>query len=410
MVPESSAVQVSGTQLQAVLDSALDSIICMDRNGRVQEFNAAAEKTFGFKREEVLGRELATIIIPPELREPHRRGLATYLSTGEARVLGKRIEVPAVRADGSLLLVELTITVVQSAEGPFFTAYLRDITGQRQTERRRSAQYAIASLLAAADNLGEIAERVLASIASTGEWNIASLWLRDDVQQVLRCSTTWTDRTRSYSRFEEASRALTFPVGRGLPGRVCAMGEALWVRDILHEPNFQRAREASLDELRGAFAFPLVAGGRVLGVIEMFSSAALEPDDDLLPLSGALGSYIGQFIERQRTRIELERQKAAAEAANAAKDRFLAALSHELRTPLTPVLLWIDALTVDGALPPEMKPDLQMVRRNIALEARLIDDLLDLTRIGHGKLRMQKSMHDLHDLLRHAIDIVRPTT
>jgi signal transduction histidine kinase len=104
---------------------------------------------------------------------------------------------------------------------------------------------------------------------------------------------------------------------------------------------------------------------------------------------------------------ELERAKESAEAANAAKDRFLATLSHELRTPLNPVLLWADDVLSHGNLPPDLAEGLRMVCRNVELEARLIDDLLDLTRIARGKLQLQLHETDVHDLLQHAIEIVR---
>jgi signal transduction histidine kinase len=127
----------------------------------------------------------------------------------------------------------------------------------------------------------------------------------------------------------------------------------------------------------------------------------------LLSLVEALGSQIGLFVHRREIEAELKRQKEAAESANAAKDRFLATLSHELRTPLTPILIWAGGMVNDPSLPPEIDEGLQMVCRNVELEARLIDDLLDLTRITRGKLNLHLRKSDAHDLLGHAMDIVR---
>jgi PAS domain S-box-containing protein len=95
--------------------------------------------------------------------------------------------------------------------------------------------------------------------------------------------------------------------------------------------------------------------------------------------------------------------RAAAEAANAAKDRFLATLSHELRTPLTPVLAVLSGLEASHRCPPDLYRELEMVRRNVELEARLIDDLLDLTRISRGKLELRRQDVDLRRILEHAI-------
>jgi len=110
------------------LDSALDCIVTMDASGRVQEFNPASERVFGFARSEAVGKELAELIVPPRLRERHRRGLARYLETGEGPLIGKLIEIEALRRDGSEILVTLAISATKVNGSPIFTAYLRDIT------------------------------------------------------------------------------------------------------------------------------------------------------------------------------------------------------------------------------------------------------------------------------------------
>src|SRR5256886_2083835 len=118
----------------AMLDSALDCIVTIDHEGKVVEWNPAAEKTFGYHRAEVIGKELAALVIPPALRERHRQGLARYLSTGQSSILGKRIEMAALRADGTELPVELSITQVPTEGLPLFTGFIRDITERRQAE------------------------------------------------------------------------------------------------------------------------------------------------------------------------------------------------------------------------------------------------------------------------------------
>jgi PAS domain S-box-containing protein len=118
----------------AILQSALDCIITIDHQGRIVEFNPAAEKTFGHAREEVLGEDLAQLIIPPASRERHTRGLAHYLASGEGPILNRRMEMMALRSDGTEFLVELAITPISVGGLPFFTAYLREITILKATE------------------------------------------------------------------------------------------------------------------------------------------------------------------------------------------------------------------------------------------------------------------------------------
>jgi PAS domain S-box-containing protein len=127
----------------AIVDSALDCVVTIDHEGCITEFNPAAEHTFGYPREEVLGKHLPDVIIPPSLREKHQQGFARYLATGEAQVLGKRIEMTAVRADGSEFPVELAVTRIPLEGPPSFTGHLRDITERKRAEQelRRSQAF-----------------------------------------------------------------------------------------------------------------------------------------------------------------------------------------------------------------------------------------------------------------------------
>ena len=116
---------------EALFSTALDAIIIIDSDSRIIEFNAAAEQTFGHRRSDVLGKDMADIIVPPALREAHHGGMATYLKTGQNAVLGRRIEVPALHKSGKELLVELAVSAVELEDGTYFAAYLRDITADR---------------------------------------------------------------------------------------------------------------------------------------------------------------------------------------------------------------------------------------------------------------------------------------
>ena len=119
----------------AILNSAIDGVITIDHEGKVIEFNPAAEKTFGRARAEVLGREIDELIIPTHLRERHRQGLARCLATGEGPILDKRIEMPALRADGSFFPIELAISRI-AGKTPAFAAYIRDLTDRKFAEER----------------------------------------------------------------------------------------------------------------------------------------------------------------------------------------------------------------------------------------------------------------------------------
>ncbi len=115
----------------AIIASALDCVIAIDEAGLVLEFNPAAEQTFGRRRADVLGQPIGALIVPPGLRLRHAEGFARYLAGGDARVIGRRIEIEALRADGGIFPVELTITEVRLSDRRLFTAHLRDLTAAR---------------------------------------------------------------------------------------------------------------------------------------------------------------------------------------------------------------------------------------------------------------------------------------
>lgn len=132
------AMRQSEARKSAILEASLDSIITMDHDGRVVEWNTAAERTFGYSLEEAVGREMAELIIPPSLREAHRRGVKQYVNTGEGPIIGKRVELEAMRSDGSQFPVELTVTRIPTEGLPAFTGYVRDITERKRAEEELS--------------------------------------------------------------------------------------------------------------------------------------------------------------------------------------------------------------------------------------------------------------------------------
>lgn len=398
------AAEASQADRKAILDSALDCIIVIGEDGMVREWNPAAELLFGYSRAEAVGKELALLIVPPELRDRHRAGMRHYRETGEGPLLGRRIEVPAIRADGSSLLVELAITP-HGKEKSVFTAYLRDITERVRSEKRRDAQYGIATLLSGDQPLDRTGAVILEKIAASGPWVFGALWLTSGDGRVV-CHSTWcaSDDQRA---FEAKTRGLRLAPGEGLPARVIASGAPAWIADIAEEKNFARLDAARTARLHGALLFPLSAPTGIKGAIELLSDTVVTPDSDLIQLVDALGRQVGLYIERKATEIELHRQKEAAEEASRAKDRFLATLSHELRTPLNPVLMWACATSEQEDLSEEVRDGLKMICRNVEMEARLIDDLLDLTRIAQGKLQLNLQVCQADELLHHALEIVR---
>lgn len=152
------ALRQSEERSRAILETAHDAFVAMDRNGVITAWNAQAEATFGWRRAQAVGRPVADTIVPPEQREAHLRGLAGFLASGEGPALGKRLEVTALHADGHRLPVELTISAVPGS-APSFAAFIRDIT-----ERRR-AEEAVAHARQAAEEASRAKSAFIASMS-----------------------------------------------------------------------------------------------------------------------------------------------------------------------------------------------------------------------------------------------------
>ena len=232
---------------RAILDTALDAIIGMDHQGMIMEFNPAAERMFGYRKEQVLGRELAELLIPRDLRDQHRSGLARYLATGDGPFMDRRVETTGHHANGHEFPVEVAITRVSDDDPPRFTGFVRDLTARAHAERER-------------------------------------------------------------------------------------------------EELMQRELSARRD----------------------------------------------------------------AEAANRAKDEFLATLSHELRTPLNAIVGWTRML-LDGTMDEgNTRRALEVIDRNAHLQVQLVADILDVSRITWGGLKLDVQPVDLGSVIGAALDAVRP--
>jgi PAS domain S-box-containing protein len=174
-------------------------------------------------------------------------------------------------------------------------------------DRRLTAEHVTARALLSATTIDEAAPRILEAICQSLGWDHGALWTIDHAAGVLRCAEIWNRPDARFPEFDAASRAATFPPGRGLPGRVWTSRQPAWIPDVTLDQNFPRAPIASREGLHGAFGFPILLRGEVTGVLEFFSREIREPDDDLLSMLAAVGNEIGMFLERRQAEQELDR-------------------------------------------------------------------------------------------------------
>jgi PAS domain S-box-containing protein len=346
----------------AIVDSALDCIVTIDHKGCITEFNPAAEHTFGYRRDEVLGKHLADVIIPPSLRENHRQGFARYLATSEARVLGKRMEMTAVRADGGEFPVELAITRIPLEGPPSFTGHLRDITERKRAEQelRRSQAF-----LAEAQHL---------SRTGSFSWRVAT----DEI--------TWSEQLYRIFQIHRDAR-VTFEL----------IGTRIHPEDLpVFQEHIERARRDRSDvQLEFRLQMPE-------GAVKYVHVAAHIRGDHGQP------EYIGavqDVTERQSSEEALSR--ARSELSQVARVTSLgvltASIAHEVNQPLSGIITNAGTcLRMLATDPPNVEGARETVRRTIR-DGNRAADVISRLRALYGKKEPTIESVDLNEATREVL-------
>ena len=317
---------------RSILDGLRDAVVAADLGGRIVYANDAVARTLGWAPLDLLGAPVS-VLIPERLRTAHNGGFARYRTTGERRLIGHVVRVPALCADGSEVEVELALETLQTIDGELIVASMRDVTELAEMERQSklgrylAATNAVALQLGAtrpAASLSDAASVVLPAIGTALGWAVGSLWEVDDDAGSMHRVGTWTASAGEFERFFSDTAEVSFAPGAGIPGRVWASGQPVWVSDVEHDSGFTRREYAVAVGLHGAVAFPVLgAEERVLGTVEFFDPRTHEPDEDLLEVLGTIGRQVGQFVERTRADRRARSQL-----------RFLAEASRELDATL----------------------------------------------------------------------------
>src|SRR5213083_378424 len=376
----------------ALLDAAPDAIILIDASGTIRLVNERAERLFGYPRRELLGRP-STLVLPDDVRVARDAQRDVY----------------GLRRDGSRFLAEVSLSPLVTDGGPLVTAVVRDVTDRRRLEDDRAERGRAEVARAHAEEIGRRASflaeasRVLAasldyaatlrSVARVAIPYLADYVLVDVLEthgRVLRrLAAAHTDPLIEERLASQRPLARTSgSTGDGVLEAVIERGEPTLVRDVSDEWLATRVRDA---EYLGAdsgtpptslMLVPLRARGRTLGVVS-FAVANGKRRYTLADL--ALAEDLAQRAALAADNARLYRE---AQDASRAKDEFLAVLSHELRTPLTPVLGWVRMLRTGTLAPEATERALDTVERNTRLQAQLVEDLLDVSRIVAGKLSL----------------------
>jgi PAS domain S-box-containing protein len=353
------ALRRSEARKAAVLETALDAIISFDQDGKIIEWNPAAERIFGYSRALALGRDLTELIVPKSNHELHRKGLARFLQTGRGRVLGSRTEVMALRANGAEFPVELSITRIPG-EGPLvFTSFIRDITERRRTE----------------EALRKSEERFRLLVEGVEDYAIYMLDMHGRI-------TTWNtgaERITGYRSQEIIGRRFhrfyaSEDVERKKPDQALTVATA--------EGHFQDERwQVRKDGTQYWASFVITALRDESGKLTGFSTIARDvtkrkQDED--------------EIRRLNAELEHRVQERTAElkAAYQEMEAFSYSISHDLRAPLIHIAGFVEMLKSDlgPALDDKSSRHLQTICDSTETMGRMIADLLTFSRIGRAEM------------------------
>ena len=540
VVAERKTAEQAVSFMASIVESTEDAVIGSTLDGTIVSWNHGAERLYGYTAEEMTGRPVSALV--PAARVDELSRILDHLKRGEHI---NHHETERLRKDGRLICVDLTLSPINDSGGrPIGASAIEaDITERKEEERRIAGNLAVTQILAESPAVEDAMTRVLQTIGESFGWAVGAMWTPDSAAGVLRCQKVWRSYPAGVSAFESVCYDRTFLPGVGLPGRVWSNLQPAWIPDVTNDDNFPRAPFAVGEDLHAAFAFPIVSGEKLLGVIEFFSHEIREPNDGLLALVAGIGSQIGQFLEHKRgeealrqseeqlrlaldaaslgvwnydvrtgtvkwsssleaihglepgsfggtfedylkdihpedreyvmgslarnidqspihdieyriilpdgtirwvegkgevirdhagqavrltgvcmdvsdrKRAEGERElllgreqeaRAEAEAANRAKDEFLALVSHELRTPLNAIAGWVDILLASpdqGAA--HIARALEVIKRNTLLQTRIIEDILDVSRIVTGKFHLDLRPVQLEPIIHAAVAAVQ---
>ncbi len=289
----------------SILDTALDSIITSDQTGKIIEFNSAAEGVFGYRKEDVIGRQMADLIIPPRHREAHRHGMKRYLATGEAHVLGRKIEIDAMRSDHSEFPVELAIVRVPLPGPAFFTAYIRDLTDRKRLEADQARLLRESELAnrAKSDFLATMSHELRTPLnAISGYTELLKLGLRGPVTESQIVDLDRINRNQSHllSIINDILQFAKLEAGQlEMKLEVFAVEAALDVTEELVTPQLE-AKQISYSNLRGEKSVQVRADSdRFQQIILNLLSNALK----FTPSGGSIS--VGWRVEDSRVLIDV---------------------------------------------------------------------------------------------------------
>jgi PAS domain S-box-containing protein len=405
--------------LAALVQSSDDAIISKDLNGVVTSWNRGAERIFGYTADEMIGRSIATLI--PADRMSEETEVLSRIRRGESV---DHFETIRCHKDGTLIPISLTVSPIRAPNGTIVGAskIARDITERRRAE---------AALAAAEARQDDLRQRLMALVARSGAL-FESPRLQDVLPAIIALAQSLT-RADGYAIWrlnvvdgiweagaasgvsDEFVRNIT-RLSRGSVAAGVPFADTLVVEDVSTHPLLQdRQHIYRAEGIVSMLAVPLSIAGAPRETLVLyyrsrhaFDDVDIETAHAISNLGAAAITTAELYDEQRRSRDEASKAYRQANEASRAKDEFLATLSHELRTPLNAVLGWTRMLRAGVVPPARLTRAIEVIERNAAAQLRLVEDMLDLSRIITGNLRLNVQPTHLSSAIEAAVETMLP--
>ncbi len=376
---------------QAVLQTAVNGIITIDENGKIESINPSALRMFGYEEEDVLGRNVK-MLMPPPYKEEHDQYIGNYLRTGERKIIGSGREVEGLRKDGTTFPMELAVSELRLGGRRMFTGIVHDTSARKRAE----AGLALVARAGAVLHQSLDYEATLEGLADLVVPEFADWFAVDMLEEGALKRVLVKHRNPAMVQLvkELQARYPPNPESREGPYEVIRTGHPQMLSQIPASMLEEVARD---DEhlrlikalgLRSYISVPIASSGKLMGALTLVTSdSAHHYDEQDLLVGSELGRRLGRAFENAALFRESELARAQLERANRAKDEFLGIVAHELRTPLTTV--YGSARLVSQRWESLDEKSLRDLVSDIAVEAekmvQLIENLLLLARVEMGQ-------------------------
>jgi PAS domain S-box-containing protein len=404
-------LQEANERLRSVVDYVVDGIVTIDERGTIASWNRSAEGIFGYAAAEMIGENIARLMPEPH-RSEHDEHLATYAETGIAKVVGINREMLAQRKDGTIFPIDLAVSEYVLQGKRLFTGIIRDITERKRADERTKFLVSATALLTSVVDASSLLTRIAKlPVPGFADWCIVDLCgprVDHGAATVAKWAVAHADAEQK-PILRRLKKRLPDTFGSGtIVGSVLRHGKSRLVVDAMNpfeyaEPSTPEDRDllCGLDS-QSMICVPLATHRVTFGAITFVLSGTSRRYDE------ADLATAEDFAQRASIAIENARLYEEAKEADRRKDEFLATLAHELRNPLAPVRNALEIARtpdIDGRV---AERALTVIDRQVDHMVRLVDDLLDLSRLMRGKIQLRPERLLLKDVIARSIETARP--